>query len=84
MTGGLRGKLLAGIDCGSSFCKGALLRNGSVVALARCATGWNVKESGCLMVEELLAKAGESPKGLMLAATGYGREKAVRAAITLT
>ena len=86
MTGDMGGKLLAGIDCGSSFCKGALLRNGSVLALARCATGWNVKESGRLMVEELLAKGGvgESREGLTLAATGYGREKIPYAVMTLT
>ncbi|MDR2402721.1 MAG: acyl-CoA dehydratase activase [Spirochaetaceae bacterium] len=84
MTGSLQGKLLAGIDCGSSFCKGALLQNGNILALARCAAGWNVKESGRLIMEELLAKSGESPEGLTLAATGYGREKIARAAMTLT
>jgi predicted CoA-substrate-specific enzyme activase len=86
VAGDLREALFAGIDCGSSFCKGALLRNGSVLALARRPTGWNVEESGRLILEELLAKGvtGESPdvRSVTLAATGYGREKI--AAVTLT
>jgi predicted CoA-substrate-specific enzyme activase len=77
----------AGIDCGSSFCKGALLRNGDIIALARRTTGWNVEESGRLILEELLADGtGEFPeaRSVTLAATGYGREKIAGAAATLT
>jgi predicted CoA-substrate-specific enzyme activase len=88
MTGGLRKKLLAGIDCGSSFCKGALLHNGEVKALVRRPTGWNVAESGRLILEELLTGfgAGEAPGSgcIALAATGYGREKISGAATVIT
>jgi predicted CoA-substrate-specific enzyme activase len=80
------GGLLAGIDCGSSFCKGALLLDGAVVAVAVRPSGWNVTESGRLVLEELLAKAraGENPDRLRLAATGYGRESIAGASLTLT
>jgi predicted CoA-substrate-specific enzyme activase len=75
----LAGETLAGIDCGSSFCKGALLRNGSVQALALRAASWNIEESGRLILEELLAKGGAAKAGeapvVTLAATGYGRGK---------
>jgi predicted CoA-substrate-specific enzyme activase len=74
MAGDLRGKPLAGIDCGSSFCKGALLYNGSVQALTRRPTGWNVEESGRRTLKELLAED-SGPRPVSLAATGYGREK---------
>ncbi|MDR2158872.1 MAG: acyl-CoA dehydratase activase [Treponema sp.] len=74
MTGGLRGKPLAGIDCGSSFCKGALLYDGNLRALVRRPTGWNVEESGRRILEELLADY-SGPRPVFLAATGYGREK---------
>jgi predicted CoA-substrate-specific enzyme activase len=86
MAGDLRGKLLAGIDCGSSFCKGALLYNGGVEALARCPTGWDVAESGRRILEELLAGAGEAvePRRVALAATGYGREKISGAGTVIT
>jgi predicted CoA-substrate-specific enzyme activase len=88
VAGKLRDGLFAGIDCGSSFCKGALLRNGSVLSFARRPTGWNVEESGRLILEELLAAgaAEATPQALpvTLAATGYGREKIPRAATTLT
>jgi predicted CoA-substrate-specific enzyme activase len=91
-AGAGRGALFAGIDCGSSFCKGALLRDGDVVALTRRPTGWNVKECYRLVLEELLEAgvtgvAGEaapdSPdsRSVALAATGYGREQV--AAVTL-
>ncbi|MDR1096019.1 MAG: acyl-CoA dehydratase activase [Spirochaetaceae bacterium] len=88
-AGAGRGALFAGIDCGSSFCKGALLRDGDVVALACRPTGWNVKECGRLVLEELLeagvtGAAGEAAAaGLVtLAATGYGREQI--AAVTVS
>jgi predicted CoA-substrate-specific enzyme activase len=90
-TGDFRGTLVAGIDCGSSFCKGALLRNGRILALAHRPTGWNVGECGRLVLEELLAGlmeegvSGESaatdPRLVTLATTGYGREK-IAAAVT--
>jgi predicted CoA-substrate-specific enzyme activase len=74
MTGDLRQRPLAGIDCGSSFCKAVLLYNGRVQAAVRRPTGWNVEESGRRILEELSAKAaGLGPA--FLAATGYGREK---------
>ncbi|MDR1362790.1 MAG: acyl-CoA dehydratase activase [Spirochaetaceae bacterium] len=79
-------KPFAGIDCGSSFCKGALLQNGKAAAFARRPTGWNIAESGRLILEELLAKSGgdECCETLILGATGYGREKIAHAVMTLT
>ncbi|MDR2632926.1 MAG: acyl-CoA dehydratase activase [Treponema sp.] len=81
-------KALAGIDCGSSFCKGALLQKGVVQALARRATSWNVGESGRLILEELLATgcAAQAPEArrVTLAATGYGREKIAGAGKVIT
>jgi predicted CoA-substrate-specific enzyme activase len=56
-----RGTFFAGIDCGSSFCKGALLYTESprddahIAALACRPTGWNVAETGRLIMEELAA-----------------------------
>jgi predicted CoA-substrate-specific enzyme activase len=67
-------KAFIGIDCGSSFCKGAFLQNGIVQALARRATSWNVEESGAQMLAELLAEGSERGR-VSLAATGYGRGK---------
>jgi predicted CoA-substrate-specific enzyme activase len=91
-TGDFRGTLFAGIDCGSSFCKGALLRNGSIVALACRPTGWNVKECGRLVLEELLmegvkggaVEAAADSCSVALAATGYGREQVAGAVATLS
>ncbi|MDR0383453.1 MAG: acyl-CoA dehydratase activase [Spirochaetaceae bacterium] len=81
----LIGKPLAGIDCGSSFCKGALLQSGNILALSRRPTGWNVAESGRLILEELLESGGGgNPDGFKLAATGYGREKIAGADVVLT
>jgi predicted CoA-substrate-specific enzyme activase len=79
----LRERPLAGIDCGSSFCKGVLLYNGHVQAAARQPTGWNVGESGRRILEELLAE-GSGPCPVSLAATGYGREKISGAGTVIT
>jgi predicted CoA-substrate-specific enzyme activase len=55
------GEFFAGIDCGSSFCKGALLyterphEDAHVAAFARRPTSWNVAETGRLIMEELAA-----------------------------
>jgi predicted CoA-substrate-specific enzyme activase len=93
MNEDLRGKLpekpFAGIDCGSSFCKGVLLGNGTLRASARRPTGWNVGESGRRILEELSAEGlagGEAPEArrVTLAATGYGREKISGAAVVIT
>ncbi|MDR1230261.1 MAG: acyl-CoA dehydratase activase, partial [Spirochaetaceae bacterium] len=88
MAGDFRGTLFAGIDCGSSFCKGALLRDGAVIALARRPTGWNVQECGRLVLEELLlaegVKGNAAPCSVALAATGYGREQVAGAVATLS
>ena len=82
-AGEIRGKALAGIDCGSSFCKGVIVYNGSVRALARRPTGWDVAESGRRILEELLAEY-DGPPPVSLAATGYGREKISGAARVIT
>lgn len=68
----------AGIDCGSSFCKGALIRDdgpGSPVLIAKllsAPTGWNIGETGGSLRDGLLAGlSGEA----VLSATGYGRDR---------
>lgn len=65
-----------GLDCGSTFCKGALCRGGRVEALAVRPTGWDIPETGRLIMAELLAghDAGAWPAPTVVA-TGYGREK---------
>jgi predicted CoA-substrate-specific enzyme activase len=70
--------LALGIDCGSSFCKGVLLDEGGIKALAVLPTGWDIAESGRRTVEELFKLHPSSPQeisSLPLIAAGYGREK---------
>jgi predicted CoA-substrate-specific enzyme activase len=80
--------LAAGIDCGSSFCKGVLVGNGAILAAISRPTGWNVEESGGLVLKDLLEKGSAADafktQGGRLAATGYGREKILGALRTLT
>lgn len=82
------GGFAAGIDCGSSFCKGALMGNGKILAVASRPSGWNVEESGRLVLKALLEKDSLADafkaEGGRLAATGYGREKIFGAMRTLT
>ncbi|MDR1948148.1 MAG: acyl-CoA dehydratase activase [Spirochaetaceae bacterium] len=74
--------MTAGIDCGSSFCKGVLLGEGGLEAFASCPTGWNPAESGRRVLTELLENSFPVPggpaervaAGIPVAATGYGRE----------
>jgi predicted CoA-substrate-specific enzyme activase len=66
----------AGIDCGSSFCKGALIRAEEDISLEKLIilpTGWDAGETGAEMRKQLFA--GLSPGSAPLAATGYGRER---------
>jgi predicted CoA-substrate-specific enzyme activase len=70
------------------------LWNGAVIALARRPTGWNVKECGRLVLDELLTGLAEEeiagefaaadPRLVTLAATGYGREQIAGAVATLS
>jgi predicted CoA-substrate-specific enzyme activase len=65
-----------------------LLRKGTLLAFVLRPTGWNVEETGRLVLEALLAQgvSVESPEEapVALAATGYGRERIGRARGTLT
>jgi predicted CoA-substrate-specific enzyme activase len=62
----------AGIDSGSSFCKGALVSSRGLEALAVLPAGWDIAETGARVRAELCGgRTGEIP----VAATGYGREK---------
>ena len=75
----------AGIDCGSSFCKGALVVSGGIAALAVIPSGWDIAETGARMRAELLKAAGNDNRGeLPVAATGYGRERIADRAETLS
>jgi predicted CoA-substrate-specific enzyme activase len=71
-------RLALGIDCGSSFCKGVLLGEDGIKALAVFPTAWDAAESGRRTVEELCNFLPSSPNEISsvpLIATGYGREK---------
>jgi predicted CoA-substrate-specific enzyme activase len=62
-----------GIDCGSTVCKGVLVRGG-VVAVARDRpTGWNPQETSATIVRELLDEGALSRADVVVTATGYGR-----------
>jgi predicted CoA-substrate-specific enzyme activase len=70
----------AGIDSGSAFCKGALLRDkGSGIMIEKLfvlPSGWNVRETGVLVRDALFAGLPRgSPGSVPLVATGYGRER---------
>jgi predicted CoA-substrate-specific enzyme activase len=64
-----------GIDCGSTFCKGALYSEGGIKALAVRPTGWDVAAAGRLIMADLLGEGSGPDPGIPVAATGYGREK---------
>jgi predicted CoA-substrate-specific enzyme activase len=64
----------AGIDSGSSFCKGALAGGRGVQALFTLPAGWDIAETGARMLAEIRKAAGSDRDGeLPVAATGYGR-----------
>jgi predicted CoA-substrate-specific enzyme activase len=71
----------AGIDSGSAFCKGALLRKGgeggiTVEKLCARPSGWDVRETSRAVMETLRAALPEdAPPALPLVSTGYGRER---------
>jgi predicted CoA-substrate-specific enzyme activase len=62
-----------GIDCGSTVCKGVLVRGGEVALVLDAPTGWNPGETAARLVRELL-DAGALDRGeVVITATGYGR-----------
>ncbi len=82
-----RERLSVGIDCGSTFCKGVLLKEGTLVAQKVRPTGWDLLETGRLILADLLAGQAEAAnllEDLPIVATGYGREKIARATKCLT
>lgn len=62
-----------GIDCGSTACKGVLLREGAIVATGVKPTGWNPKETSHAILEELLRESNTKQEDAFIVATGYGR-----------
>lgn len=64
-----------GIDCGSTFCKGALYAEGEVKALAVRPTGWDIAAAGNQIKAELLSEYPDLGPDIPVVATGYGREK---------
>ncbi len=62
-----------GIDCGSTACKAALIRDGQVAATSIRPTGWNPRESAELSLAELLRQTGIARDEVSVTATGYGR-----------
>ena len=69
----------AGIDSGSSFCKGALVDSKGIAALAVLPSGWDIAQTGAQMRGEIC----KTP-GVPFAATGYGRDKIGGCSETLT
>jgi predicted CoA-substrate-specific enzyme activase len=81
----------AGIDSGSAFCKGALLREGdegagvTVEKLAMLPAGWNVRETGAKIREALFAALPAGAEDLIpVVSSGYGRERIDGTAGTIT
>jgi predicted CoA-substrate-specific enzyme activase len=75
----------AGIDCGSSFCKGALVRvkgDVSIERLVSMPTGWDTAETGAEIRGQLFA--GLPPGSAILTATGYGRDRILGRDQTIT
>lgn len=72
-----------GIDCGSTFCKGALFSGGRLQVLAIRPTGWDIASTGGLILAELRAGRPDFQAEAPVVATGYGREK-IPAARTIT
>jgi predicted CoA-substrate-specific enzyme activase len=83
----------AGIDSGSSFCKGALVSSRGIEALVALAAGWDIAKTG----ERVLAELGKARKGarpvdgsspvdgaIPVAATGYGRARIAGCAETIS
>ncbi|MDR0620379.1 MAG: acyl-CoA dehydratase activase [Deltaproteobacteria bacterium] len=64
-----------GIDCGSSYCKGALYSEGRIVAMTVCPTGWDISSTGSKVKAELMGAQPNLPSDVPVVATGYGREK---------
>lgn len=73
-----------GIDCGSTFCKGALLSAEGVVSLAVRPTGWDLVATGNRVLADLLDGCAGPGKDFPVVATGYGREKITAASKTVT
>lgn len=72
-----------GIDCGSTFCKGALFSGGRIQTLAIRPTGWDIAATGALVLADLRASQPGFQAEAPVVATGYGREK-IPAARTIT
>ncbi|GHT85017.1 2-hydroxyglutaryl-CoA dehydratase [Spirochaetia bacterium] len=65
-----------GIDCGSAFCKGALLDERGIAALAMAPTGWDLPASGRDVARRLFEAAGlPAEAAVPCITTGYGREQ---------
>lgn len=76
----------AGIDSGSSFCKGALIGEEGMKALTALPSGWNIAETGARVLAALRGAA-EGEDGefhITVAATGYGRGQIAGCSETLS
>lgn len=79
----------AGIDSGSAFCKGALLRDAgagiTIEKLCALPSGWNVRETGVAVRDALFtAVPPGAPRAVPLIATGYGRARIEGSRKTIT
>lgn len=66
--------LALGLDCGSAYCKGALVSTtGELLALAFRPTGWDFSRTGEEVLTELRART--ATEYIPVVATGYGRAR---------
>lgn len=74
----------AGIDSGSSFCKGALVGSRGILALVTLPSGWDIAETGARVLAEIRRAADGAGGELPVAATGYGRGQIAGCAETIS
>ncbi len=69
------GNITAGIDIGSITAKAVLLRNGEIAGTCVRFTGYNAKNAGRAVFDELLKEAGIAKEHVsVVVSTGYGRK----------
>ncbi len=72
-------KYSIGIDCGSTACKGVLIRESADTAEPEIKqqivrpSGWNPRQTAAEVVRVLLETAGLTRDEVVIVATGYGR-----------
>lgn len=77
--------ITAGIDIGSNTAKAAILDDATILATHVILTGYNARNAGKRIFEEIIAKAGLTDSTIQrIVATGYGRSVVDKAAKAVT